>query len=111
MPSHVLYVNDTMLFTRGNQRSLHSITDLLDNYAEVSRTGNQQKLTTVYDDMSWQVGDGTKINIWLDSWLSKQIVSLISIPESIHSKFSSKVSDFIQNEGKPKPTPIINELI
>lgn len=51
----------------------------------------------VKENMSWQLGDGSKINFWRDNWLSRTMAEAIHIPNEYHHLFHSKVSTFIKD--------------
>lgn len=45
----------------------------------------------------WQIGDGSSINFWKDSWLPQPVVDLIGIPEHMQENLTANISDFIHN--------------
>lgn len=52
-------------------------------------------LPLVVDNSIWQVGNGHKVNYWLDCWLSKSVVPFFEIREQLHSHLSTNLSDYI----------------
>jgi len=46
---------------------------------------------------SWRVGDGRKINLWLDSWCGNSLANIYSIPPQTLQTLPVYVSNFIDN--------------
>jgi ribonuclease HI len=49
----------------------------------------------IKDNTVWLVGNGERINFWLDSWCGDPLVEQLGIPD--HARLVSQVSDFIVN--------------
>ncbi|KAL5170536.1 putative ribonuclease H protein [Glycine soja] len=65
--------------------------------AMLSIMGRVQLVPLVIQDSRWCIGDGTSINFWMDNWLSKPLVDELGIPNHLHSRLNSKVTNFIYN--------------
>lgn len=72
-------------------------------------SGLKDKVSTVLDNMIWQVGSGSSIRFWLDNWSSEPIVSLFNIPENIHPFSKAKVKDFLSNGSRIIPSFLIQQ--
>ena len=49
------------------------------------------------ENCSWVVGNGEKINFWLDPWRGDPIVDTLNLPDHLHNNLTVTVSDFIHN--------------
>lgn len=57
--------------------------------------GIRDNLELIKTNSSWQIGNGTMVNFWNDTWLSRPITELIGIPST--SELKATVSDFMVN--------------
>lgn len=53
----------------------------------------------VMDNCIWQIGNGKKVNFWLDNWLGEPLVNIFNIHERYHRTLTSKVSDWWVNNS------------
>ncbi|XP_058742694.1 uncharacterized protein LOC131615239 [Vicia villosa] len=51
----------------------------------------------VMENSKWILGDGSKINFWLDLWLDEPLASVYKIPEMFHNQLSVMVKDWLVN--------------
>lgn len=54
-------------------------------------------LSIVLDNSAWLLGDGSRINFWLDRLLSKPLSSMLEIPDYMHKSLKGKVIDYMAN--------------
>lgn len=57
----------------------------------------KSEFESILPNSSWQIGSGSNVNFWLDSWCGEPLASQLSIPSQLHSQLTAKVSDFIVN--------------
>jgi ribonuclease HI len=55
----------------------------------------KEEFNVIKDNTVWLVGNGERINFWLDSWCGDPLVEQLGIPD--HARLVSQVSDFIVN--------------
>jgi len=54
--------------------------------------------STVMENTNWLVGDGKKINFWLDSWFGDSIANILNLPDHITQHFPPMLHSYIQNQ-------------
>lgn len=54
-------------------------------------------LHNIEENGSWKFGDGSKINFWSDTWLSKPATDFLEIHAFVHNFLYAKVKDFLVN--------------
>ncbi|XP_058783003.1 uncharacterized protein LOC131657648 [Vicia villosa] len=59
----------------------------------------QEAHGTVMENCMWSIGNGTRVNFWLDNWLGQSLASKFHIPEKFHFALTSEVSDWWINNS------------
>lgn len=52
---------------------------------------------TVMDNTQWLIGNGKKINFWLDNWSGGSLEKKFNILDIFHSPLTAKFGDFMHN--------------
>jgi len=63
-------------------------------------------MDTVLDNSIWLIGNGERINLWLDNWLGASLVSILNINSDAFSSLSIKLSSVI-DAGRWRLPPIL----
>ncbi|XP_058733339.1 uncharacterized protein LOC131604944 [Vicia villosa] len=62
---------------------------------------------TVLENSKWIIGDGSKINFWLDTWLDEPIAAKFKIPVDLHKHIKVKVKDWLVGKDWCIPNNIL----
>lgn len=73
-------------------------------------SGLKVHISTVMENIIWQLGNGIKINFWCDPWLSKPIVEQLQIPHSLHKFLSASIQEFIREGQWLIPEDLVQRL-
>ena len=63
-------------------------------------------MDTILDNSIWLIGNGERINLWLDNWLGASLVSILNINSDAFSSLSIKLSSVI-DAGRWRLPPIL----
>lgn len=53
---------------------------------------------TVIENCIWCIGNGRKVNFWLDNWIGERLANKFNIPHIFHNTLTSKVGDWWNGE-------------
>lgn len=56
--------------------------------------GINEAYGTVVDQCMWTIGNGQKVNFWIDNWTGEALINKFNIPENFHFALTSKVRDW-----------------
>ena len=59
--------------------------------------GVKKFLPLVFENSIWTVGNGEKINLWLDNWLGAPIVSILNAPPNMFPLLTARLQSIIDN--------------
>ena len=60
-------------------------------------SGIKSEFDLILNNSSWQIGSGSDINLWVDSWCGDPLASPLHIPTHLHAQLTATVSHFIVN--------------
>ena len=66
----------------------------------------KSKVDLVLDNIIRNLGNGSKINLWFDTWCGPLIASSLNLPAFISSYLTATVNDFIHNQKWYLPIPV-----
>ena len=74
--------------------------------------GLKLHMDTVVDNSIWMIGNGDKINLWLDNWLGASLASIMNIDPNKFSSLTSKLSSVI-DDGRWRLPPMLisNDMV
>lgn len=74
--------------------------------------GLKLHMDTIIDNSIWMIGNGDKINLWLDNWLGVSLASIMNIDPNNFRSFSSKLSSVIDaGRWRLPPMLISNDMV
>lgn len=60
----------------------------------------------VLDNSKWLIGNGSRINFWLDTWLDEPLVDKFKIPASFHKSINVMVKAWLVDKAWCIPTNV-----
>lgn len=62
-------------------------------------SGVRQFINTSLSGSCWQLGDGSKINLWRDQWSSYSLYDMLQLPDHVLTAHKAKVKNFFHNQS------------
>lgn len=72
--------------------------------------GIKSNVQPVLFNSIWQIGDGNKVNFWLDNWIDQPLMDFLKIPVILHKCLNASVADLKDNEGWLIPVPLLSKF-
>lgn len=105
------------LFSSSNQWSVLLRARVLRNRTVINHhissfiwPGLKPYVTTVLNNSSWLIGNGSEIDFSNDCWLAKSLVDCLGISAEMHNSLQAKVSDFIDEDGWCIPAALLQNF-
>lgn len=57
----------------------------------------KNQYNTIEDNTKWIVGDGSRINFWLDLWLEEPLVLMVKIPKIFNKTLTVRIKDWLDD--------------
>jgi len=70
--------------------------------------GAKHKFQTIQDNVTWKIGNGESIRLWLDSWCGEPLATYLNIPDHLHHLLQSKLSTYLMDHRWSVPQVFLN---